>query len=241
MDDKNGVSMITSEQVEVMLSMQDRMNATVNPAWRTAGYNWMRAVMMEAAEAMEHHGWKWWKKQVPDMPQVRMELVDIWHFMLSQIIVEGRGRDNEFLADDIVHHLSQYNVRENTPALIDSLQSLAGSGAAGILDIKAFSAALVGSDMSWEDLYSTYVAKNILNQFRQANGYKTGEYIKDWSVMKLTHTSIDDRALEDNDHLHDIMQIVPSSAEKYEEALIANLEHRYARVKGERSSQEEGV
>ena len=218
-------------QLITMLNLQDKMNSIVNTSWRSAGYNWMRAVMVEAVEAIEHQGWKWWKKQEPDLPQVRMELVDIWHFMLSQIIIEGRSRNNELLADDIIRLLSQYNVRENTPALIDSLQSLVGSSAAGSLDIKAFSAALAGSGLSWDDLYSTYVAKNVLNQFRQANGYKDGTYIKDWSAMKLTHTSIDNRALEDNDHLHDIMQFIDPSIEQYVEMLTTNLEHRYACVK----------
>ena len=32
-----------------------------------------------------------------------------------------------------------------------------------------------------EDIFKYYLVKNLLNIFRQDNGYKTGEYIKDWN------------------------------------------------------------
>jgi hypothetical protein len=52
------------------------------------------------------------------------------------------------------------------------------------------------SGLDLESLYKLYVGKNILNQFRQDNGYKDGSYIKIWGgeednvVMK--------RVLEEN-------------------------------------------
>jgi hypothetical protein len=30
-------------------------------------------------------------------------------------------------------------------------------------------------------IFKAYIAKNVLNKFRQDNGYKTGEYIKIWN------------------------------------------------------------
>jgi len=36
-------------------------------------------------------GHKWWKKQDCDMAQLRMELVDIWHFILSAAIQSKHG------------------------------------------------------------------------------------------------------------------------------------------------------
>ncbi|RKG72059.1 dUTP diphosphatase, partial [Corallococcus sp. CA049B] len=44
----------------------------------------MRAVLVETTEAMDHHGWKWWSKQTMNLEQLRIELIDIWHFALSQ-------------------------------------------------------------------------------------------------------------------------------------------------------------
>jgi dimeric dUTPase (all-alpha-NTP-PPase superfamily) len=83
--------MLTSTQLNTMLNLQDGMNKKVNPQWLTAGYSYLRAAMIESVEAIEHHGWKWWKAQKLDLPQVQMELVDIWHFALSHLIIQHEG------------------------------------------------------------------------------------------------------------------------------------------------------
>src|ERR1035437_8553396 len=74
---------ITKTQLISMLELQDGMNSKVNADWVAANNNLYRAIQVEGVEAIEHHGWKWWKKQECDMAQLRMELVDIWHFVLS--------------------------------------------------------------------------------------------------------------------------------------------------------------
>ena len=80
-----------------MLTLQSAMNAKVDPNWIAYRYPYMRAVVIEAAEAIEHHGWKWWKKQEKDLPQLQMELIDIWHFLLSQILLNERGSETAAL------------------------------------------------------------------------------------------------------------------------------------------------
>ena len=71
-----------------MLNLQDSMNTRVHPEWRTQGYEWYRAIWVECAELMDHYGWKWWKKQQPDWEQVKLELIDIWHFGLSDLLMQ---------------------------------------------------------------------------------------------------------------------------------------------------------
>ena len=78
-------------QAATMLKLQDHLNSMINPAWVTSGSRFLRAAFVESAEALEHHGWKWWKKQTIDLPQVQMELVDILHFYLSHTIVQAGG------------------------------------------------------------------------------------------------------------------------------------------------------
>ena len=55
----------------------------------------------------------------------------------------------------------------------------------GELDLDALIAEffdlVVMSGLDLETLYRLYVGKNILNQFRQDNGYKDGSYIKEWN------------------------------------------------------------
>ena len=76
------------EQLLVMLEMQDAMNARVNPDWRRAGNAWYRAIWTECAEMLDHYGWKWWKHQQPDLEQVKLELVDIMHFAMSDYLLQ---------------------------------------------------------------------------------------------------------------------------------------------------------
>ncbi len=47
--------MLSAAQAEIMLSLQAGMNARVDPDWIDARYPYLRAVVIEAAEAIEHH------------------------------------------------------------------------------------------------------------------------------------------------------------------------------------------
>ena len=60
-----------------MLQMQHRMNSRVHDDWINQSFEWYRATWIECGELMDHVGYKWWKKQTPDMEQVRLEVVDI--------------------------------------------------------------------------------------------------------------------------------------------------------------------
>ena len=74
-----------------MLEMQDAMNRKVDEDWLDKNREWYRAVWIECAELMDHYGgWKWWKASSPDIEQVVLEIVDIWHFGLSMQITPAR-------------------------------------------------------------------------------------------------------------------------------------------------------
>ena len=88
------------KQIAVMLEMQHAMNTKVHEKWFDQNYEWYRAIWIECAEMLEHHGWKWWKHQTPDVEQVKMELVDIFHFGLSSRI------DGELSFDEIAEELA---------------------------------------------------------------------------------------------------------------------------------------
>ena len=176
-----------------MLELQDSMNSKVNADWRNAGNEWYRAIWMESSEMLEHYGWKWWKKQQADVMQVKLEVVDIVHFALS-IRLEQGGRDgNEIdeiatgIAKDFEHPQSSDDIRTSIELL--ARETLLDQGAhfsiiAGIMDYLS---------MPFDELYETYVGKNILNMFRQDNGYKDGSYRKIWGGR------------EDNEHLADVL------------------------------------
>lgn len=61
------------------------------------GFNFRRALFVEAAEAIAHTDYKWWAKGETNIGQVYMELVDITHFMISYFVVCSRtliGKSN---------------------------------------------------------------------------------------------------------------------------------------------------
>ena len=85
-----------------MLQLQGEMNRWVHEDWSNQGFEWYRAIWIEAGEMLEHYGWKWWKHQEPDFPQVKLEVIDIVHFMLSQELESGQtlGKIADRIADD---------------------------------------------------------------------------------------------------------------------------------------------
>ena len=163
-------------QLAIMLDLQDKMNRKVHPEWHTQNYAWFRAIWIECGELVEHYGYKWWKKQTPEMGQVQLEVVDIWHFGLSMLI---DGTPFDVIAKDIVDTLDAGPVA--TLGVIDATEALAESILASRqFDVCKFWTLMLACDLSFDDLFKQYVGKNVLNFFRQDNGYKTGKYIKIW-------------------------------------------------------------
>ena len=53
-----------------------------------------RAIWIEAAEMMDHIHYKWWKSGEMDLEQVQLELVDIFHFALSDMLEKTGTADD---------------------------------------------------------------------------------------------------------------------------------------------------
>lgn len=188
------------------------MNTRVHPQWVDQDFEWYRAIWIECGELMEHYGYKWWKKQEADIAQVRLEVIDIWHFGMSALFAKGKSIDQ--LATDIEIEVDRYTpagigVREATEALaMHSLQTHSFSPA-------LFWELMLASGLEFDDLYSAYVSKNVLNFFRQDNGYKIGSYAKNWAGR------------EDNDHLVELVAVLDKSADDFADQLYRALDSRY--------------
>lgn len=163
--------MLSSAQLSTMLNLQDEMNKKVNPAWLTANYGYLRAAMIESVEGMDHHGWKWWKHQEKDLAQLQMELVDIWHFALSAIIIEFNGdidKSAQVIAGKLESgatkvHFDGAEYDYSAAELLDNLQLMTGLCAANRFDVPLFMTIVVQAEMDSEELFKQYVGKNILN------------------------------------------------------------------------------
>ncbi len=196
-----------------MLQLQDRLNRQIDPGWLEAGHAWYRAIWVEAAELMEHYGWKWWKAQEHDLEQIRLELIDIWHFGLSAELVRCGGdleaAARAMLAQMEVDAHAETDFRANVDAL--ALHALTHR----CLGMPPFLALLEAAGTGFDDLYRIYVGKNVLNRFRQDHGYKEGTYVKTWAGR------------EDNEHLAELAAALPSEGATFEAELYEALEARY--------------
>jgi len=200
------------QALRTMLTMQDRMNTRVHPDWVNQDFAWYRALWTECAELIEHYGYKWWKKQTPDIEQVRLEVIDIWHFGLSALFAGGDSINT--MAASIAAELRDFQpaglgVREATEAL--ALHSLQTRG----FSPTRFWELMLASGLDFERLYSAYVGKNVLNFFRQDHGYQDGSYQKLW------------QGREDNEHLVEVLALLDSTASDYAECVYAALQERY--------------
>ena len=217
---------LNEAQAATMLKLQDRLNSIINPQWISAGSRFLRAAFVESAEALEHHGWKWWKKQTIDLPQVQMELVDILHFYLSHTLVSARGSaaDAALLLmadlaspDAIALDGRTYRLAElDVPQLLELIGGLAVCGRASY---KTLECAMARCELSWNDTFTQYVSKNVLNIFRQENGYKAGTYVKMW------------HGEEDNVVLARLISDLDPARPDFAEALHAGLAQAYTQVR----------
>jgi dimeric dUTPase (all-alpha-NTP-PPase superfamily) len=199
------------QQILTMLELQDAMNSKVNENWVDQGFAWYRAIWVECAELLDHYGWKWWKKQTPDADQVKLELVDIWHFGLSILLLESS--DEVAIAAAVEQELSKANpsgdFREDLEAF--TLATLQSKG----FDVASFATLMAGIDLPFDELYTRYVGKNVLNFFRQDNGYQDGSYRKQWGGK------------EDNEHLVEAVAELDHSSPLFKDDLYQALEQRY--------------
>ena len=205
------------QKLLTMLTMQDSMNTKVHPQWSEQNFEWYRAVWIECAELMDHQSYKWWKRQDPDLEQVQLEVIDIWHFGMSALFAHYDNVTD--IADAI---LSAWSTIENQQLTVhQATEELA----AWCLMHKSFSAShfwqlLVAVELDFEQLFVAYVGKNVLNFFRQDNGYKDGSYVKLWDGK------------EDNQHLVELTTELDTEADSFRDDLYNALSNRYQQLTG---------
>lgn len=204
------MSLPTLSQIETMLNLQDSMNTKVNADWRRQNFAWYRAIWIECAELLDHYGWKWWKHQEMDRDQVVLELIDIWHFGLSILIVNDS--DKEQLCQNLTLGLSDSLSLEFPEQLEAFTEQVLHTRS---FDVRRFGGLMKTIGLDFDELYSSYVGKNVLNMFRQDKGYKEGTYIKNWGGK------------EDNEWLIEVMQQLDMSAADFADSVYSELNASY--------------
>lgn len=221
---------LSKQQIRMMLQMQSEMNAKINDQWILAGYPFLRAVVVEGGEMMDHVGYKWWKHQSPNLPQVQLEMVDVFHFLLSSVLIDFGG-DIEMSCEWLEKRLAaidgpeankvwllekEFNLEDMN--LLEKIELLIGFSVFRKISIPLFGSILMDCEMDWTELHRQYIAKNVLNFFRNDHGYqRPGEYRKHWHDGR-----------EDNEHLVEVMAEVDEAADDLRDRLYRALETRYS-------------
>lgn len=168
---------------KTMVELQHKFNEQTIENYLSKNLNWNSAIIAESGELLDSLGYKWWKKQVPDMDNVKVEAIDLLHFVISDTlqmnydirnfndILNSTIKDFEVGFKEISINLKNSNLFK----LIDLLNT---DRLSRFIVMKAIFEKL---EMSNEDVYIAYIVKNCLNKFRQDNGYKEGNYIKVWN------------------------------------------------------------
>ncbi len=182
-----------------MITLQQQLNDNTNGiGWEDGKtkqgkiIDWKRCIYLESAELVESYPWKHWKNidARVDYENIKIELVDIWHFVMSEMLrvnkIEGKSLSIEELAREAEQIISYIvaNREEDYYKQIESIEKFIKELFCNFnLDnfIKSYFELNIKLGLSFDELYKLYIGKNILNQFRQDNGYKDGSYIKVWS------------------------------------------------------------
>ena len=172
---------------EKMVKLQHQFNKQVAEDYLDKNFNWNSAIIAESGELLDSLGYKWWKKQEPDMENVKIEAIDLLHFVISDILQLNYNYEESLIASFIDETISEFEESFTSDIYEKEFEDEDLFGLVNILnynEIPRFATLKIifkKLDMSNEDVYIAYITKNCLNKFRQDNGYKDGSYIKNWN------------------------------------------------------------
>lgn len=176
--------------IDEMFSLQQTLNdATCGSGWEKGITNqnrlidFARCIYMECAELVDSMPWKHWKSINAswDLENIQIELVDIWHFLLSLAIMK-KSKDE---VKNTFTRFKFYKTDKNLNDILEYSRELIHRSSAKEQDIAKLTDVFLNltclCDLEFNRLYKIYIGKNVLNKFRQDNGYKEGIYKKLWN------------------------------------------------------------
>ncbi|CCW61101.1 unnamed protein product [Phytomonas sp. EM1] len=205
-----------------LVQLQDGLNAMIDHSWRNVRTpdDWSLAITMETAELIDSYPWKWWKNisSEPDFNNIRIELVDIFHFSLSGAMMV------QSIVSDKIAMIAKINLSDsfipfkpkttgyttavngmaflplsNTENALATFRNLIQLANIYRFDIITEVIICAAQDFNF-NLVAYYIAKHTLNFIRQLNGYKSGSYVKvknDVEDNVLLHSCIENLTLDE--------------------------------------------
>jgi len=161
-------------------------------SWVNSGFNYTLAALEELGEAIKELKYHWWKKGVCKKYDLYMELVDVFHFLISSKLVAfyhthqeldyitlDNSQELVYQYFDIIGSIPNHKNTPEFTTVNDKIQNgfvelSENISSYNVLDYFYDVCNSVG--LSTEELCKLYLGKNALNQFRQNNGYSEGTY-----------------------------------------------------------------
>jgi len=204
--------------IRKMFEKQDELNDHTNGStWRlNKNLKWYRAIWTETAELIDYTNWKWWKQQDTNLKDIEMEVIDIWHFMMSDMMTYV----NIDTCSETVYMAFKNKFEYPSRLAFSEVQECAEFLAYKTLSdqkfhLEAFIKLCSTLNLNIEQIYKLYMGKNVLNKFRQVNGYKQKQYQKMWDGK------------EDNFYLMKYLDGVIEVGEDFEEVIYRKLQDTY--------------
>lgn len=206
----------TYEQVEELYTLQSEANNIMSTSWVQSTNEqipYFRAGYTEAVEAVMWIGFKWWKKERPNVDRLKEELIDILHFAISSdlrdihYLMESQPEDPVISAQVITYALHSMNHGQElvpvklgrfaSPSTLDPADPNVELTLLDLIEQYIFNCLYTGKpSLSWlmvlfdrvemnsNEVMGRYLAKNLLNKFRTLNGAKEGTYNKLWDKIE---------------------------------------------------------
>lgn len=158
------------EQLRQIVKMQNELNEATITDWINKGLDWDSAILVEVAEAIDSTDWKWWKAGETDLVNLKIEAIDILHFLISKALVQYQ--DEELVAKQLNDMASRLKP-STQPAkawlkqvALYTLENKVTLAMQALLDL------FMALEMDVSAIFEAYITKNLLNHYRQERGYK---------------------------------------------------------------------
>lgn len=197
------------------IKLQEKFNSKVDNNWKEKNFNWSTCIFVELGEMLASTGYKHWKKEEADVKNIKMEVVDVYHFIISECLQKVHNEDNQnkyfkLISKGLKSRIKSYG--EYAEELEFDKQSILKLT---IISTDVIRFSVLQQDVkdsilfltrsiidlihlvfsgNFDEFLNLYFAKNALNSFRQNNGYKDGTYQKVWDGK------------EDNEHVAMIVE-----------------------------------
>lgn len=170
------------------MKMQDRINEITTTDWKgiRTKNEFKTAMFDEFAELLNSANFKWWKKgKEVDMWNMKIEAIDVLHFALSVYLLRS-ARGNSSLFEAFTSSVFGYSEVRTDPIIFNKQENKIDHNVFlnRALDMvcedspRYLQEFVCSLGFSVEELSAIYTAKVTLNEIRQLQGYKTGEYKK---------------------------------------------------------------